>query len=113
MGMPQCTALRGNRYSLRYQHLAPPSKVAKLNRLRFIAHILKRAADRLVQGVSRNLSDSSWKRPPGPKRKLWAEVVKEDLRTLGMDRQFRRDIKFCRIWNSVEWIDSVQSLAED
>ncbi|KAK6762962.1 hypothetical protein RB195_023609 [Necator americanus] len=33
----------------RYQHLAPPSKVAKVNRLRFFGHILRRPADRLVQ----------------------------------------------------------------
>ncbi|KAK6743846.1 hypothetical protein RB195_010882 [Necator americanus] len=42
-----------------------------------------------------------------------SEVVKEDLRTLGVDRQFRRDVVFRRIWNSNEWIDSVQGLAED
>ncbi|KAK6761171.1 hypothetical protein RB195_022293 [Necator americanus] len=41
------------------------------------------------------------------------EAVKEDLRTLGVDRQFRRDVRFRRIWNSDEWIDSVQVLAED
>ncbi|KAK6739361.1 hypothetical protein RB195_021032 [Necator americanus] len=41
------------------------------------------------------------------------EVVKEDLRTLGMDRHFRRDVRFLRIWNSDEWIDSVQAPAED
>ncbi|KAK6762019.1 hypothetical protein RB195_022928 [Necator americanus] len=43
---------------------------------------------------------------------LYAEM-EEDLRTLGVDRQFRRDVKFRRIWNSDEWIDSVQALAED
>ncbi|KAK6765098.1 hypothetical protein RB195_025147 [Necator americanus] len=48
----------------------------------------------------------SWKKPPGRKRKFWTEVVKEDLRTLGVDRQFRRYMKFRRIWNSDEWIDS-------
>ncbi|KAK6749782.1 hypothetical protein RB195_002033 [Necator americanus] len=46
-------------------------------------------------------------------RKFWAEVVKEDLRTLGMNRQFRRDERVRRILNSYEWIDSVQALAEN
>ncbi|KAK6740828.1 hypothetical protein RB195_008965 [Necator americanus] len=35
----------------RYQHLAPPSKAAKVGRLRFFGHILRRPADRLVQRV--------------------------------------------------------------
>ncbi|KAK6733226.1 hypothetical protein RB195_017154 [Necator americanus] len=90
----------------RHQHLAPPSKVAKVNRLRFFRHILRRPADRLVQRILRSSSGSSWK--PGR-----TEVVKEDLRTLGADRQFRRDVRFRRIWNSDEWIDSMQALAED
>ncbi|KAK6764783.1 hypothetical protein RB195_024925 [Necator americanus] len=80
-----------------------PSKVAKVNRLRFFGHILRRPADRLVQRVLRSLSGSSWKKPPGRKRKFWTEMMKEDLRTLGVDR----------IWNSDEWIDSVQALADD
>ncbi|KAK6762320.1 hypothetical protein RB195_023146 [Necator americanus] len=96
----------------RYQHLAPPSKVAKVNRLRFFGHILRRPADRLVQRVLRNLPGSSWKTPPGRKRKFWTEVVKEDMRTLGVDRQYRRDVRFRRIWHSDEWIDCVQALAE-
>ncbi|KAK6735973.1 hypothetical protein RB195_018937 [Necator americanus] len=79
----------------RYQYLAPPSKAAKVNRLRFFGH------------------GSSLKKPPGRKRKFWTEVVKEDLRTLGVNRQFRRDVRFRRTWNSDEWIDSVQALAED
>ncbi|KAK6737021.1 hypothetical protein RB195_019611 [Necator americanus] len=97
----------------RYQHLAPPSKAAKVNRLRFFGHILRRPADRLVQRVLKSSSGSSWKKPPGRKRKFWTEVVKEDLRTLGLDRQFRRDVRFRKTWNSDEWIDSVQALAED
>ncbi|KAK6762601.1 hypothetical protein RB195_023357 [Necator americanus] len=95
----------------KHQHLAPPSKVAKVNRLCFFGHILRRPADRLVQRVLRSSSGSSWKRPPGRKRKFWTEAVKEDLRTLGVARQFRRDARFRRIWNSDEWIDSVQALA--
>ncbi|KAK6755500.1 hypothetical protein RB195_014083 [Necator americanus] len=75
----------------KHQHLAPPSKVAKVNRLRFFGHILRRPADRLVQRVLRSSLGSSWKKPPGRKRKFWTEAVKEDLRTLGVDRQFRRD----------------------
>ncbi|KAK6760674.1 hypothetical protein RB195_021943 [Necator americanus] len=75
--------------------------------------MLKRPADRLVQRVLRSLPGSSWKKPPGRKRKFWTEAVKEDVRTLGVDRQFKRDVRFRRIWNSDEWIDSVQALAED
>ncbi|KAK6742716.1 hypothetical protein RB195_010154 [Necator americanus] len=97
------------------QHLAPPSKVAKVNRLCFFGHILRRPEDRLAQRVLRSLPGSSWKKPPGRKRKLVTEteVEKEDLRTLGVDRQFKRDVRFRRIWNSDEWIDSVEALAED
>ncbi|KAK6737703.1 hypothetical protein RB195_020046 [Necator americanus] len=54
----------------RHQHLAPPSKVAKVNRLRFFGHILRRTADRLVQRVLRSLPGSSWKKPLGRKRKF-------------------------------------------
>ncbi|KAK6735133.1 hypothetical protein RB195_018367 [Necator americanus] len=97
----------------RYQHLAPPSKAAKVNRLRFFAHILRRPAHRLVQRVLKSSSGSSWKKPPVRKGKFRTEVVKEDLRTLGVDRQFRRDVRFRRTWNSDEWIDSVHDLAED
>ncbi|KAK6744531.1 hypothetical protein RB195_011322 [Necator americanus] len=42
-----------------------------------------RPADRLVQRVLKSSSGSSWKKPPGRKRKFWTEAVKEDLRTLG------------------------------
>ncbi|KAK6735984.1 hypothetical protein RB195_018945 [Necator americanus] len=96
-----------------YQHIALPSKVATENCLHFFFHILRRPADRLVQRVLRNLSSLSWKKPPGRKRKFWTELLKEDLRTLGVNRQFRRDVRFHRIWNSDEWIDSLQALAED
>ncbi|KAK6744745.1 hypothetical protein RB195_011457 [Necator americanus] len=96
----------------KHQPPAPPSKVAKVNRLRFFGDILRRPADRLVQRVLRSSSGSSLKKPPGRKN-FWTEAVKEDLRTLGVDRQFRRDVRFRRIWISDEWIDSVQALAED
>ncbi|KAK6727719.1 hypothetical protein RB195_005415 [Necator americanus] len=76
-----------------YQHLAPPSKVAKVNRLRFFGRILRRPADRLVKRVLRSLSGSSWKKPPGRKRKFWTEMVKKELRTLAVARQFRRDVE--------------------
>ncbi|KAK6732066.1 hypothetical protein RB195_016438 [Necator americanus] len=51
----------------RYQRLAPPSKVAKVNRLRFFGHILKRPADRLVttsseEFVEFGLEDATWPR---------------------------------------------------
>ncbi|KAK6756514.1 hypothetical protein RB195_014744 [Necator americanus] len=95
----------------RCQHLAPPSKVIKVNRLRFFGCILRRPADRLVQRVLKSFPGSSWKKPPGRKRKFRSEAVKEDLRTLAVDRQFRRDVRL--IWSSDEWIDSVQALAED
>ncbi|KAK6743865.1 hypothetical protein RB195_010891 [Necator americanus] len=97
----------------RYQHFPPPLNLDKVSRFRFFGHILRRPADRLVQRVLRSSSGSSWKKPLGQKRKFWTETVKEDLRTLGVDRQFRRDVRFRRIWNSDEWIDSVQALAED
>ncbi|KAK6734175.1 hypothetical protein RB195_017761 [Necator americanus] len=74
---------------------------------------LWRPADRLIQRVLRSSWGSSWKKSRGRKRKFWTEAVKEDLRTLGVVRQFRRDVRFRRIWNSDEWIDSVQALAED
>ncbi|KAK6742435.1 hypothetical protein RB195_009980 [Necator americanus] len=90
----------------RYQHRAPPSKLAIENRFRFFVHIIRRPADRLVQRVLRSLSDSSWKRPPGRKQKFLTEVLKEDLRTLYAYRQSRRDVGFHRIWNSDEWIES-------
>ncbi|KAK6741365.1 hypothetical protein RB195_009297 [Necator americanus] len=70
-------------------------------------------ADHLVQRLLRSLLGLKWKRSLGQKRKLRTEVVKEDLNTLGGDRQFRRDVKFRRIWNIDEWIDPVQALAED
>ncbi|KAK6764748.1 hypothetical protein RB195_024903 [Necator americanus] len=89
------------------------SKAAKVNRLRFFGHILRRPADRLVQRGLKSSSGSSWKKPSGRKWKFWTEMMKEDLRTLGVDRQFRRDVRFRRTWNSDEWIDSVQALAED
>ncbi|KAK6755533.1 hypothetical protein RB195_014109 [Necator americanus] len=97
----------------RYQHLAPPSKVAAENCLRFSGHIIRRLADDLVQRVLRSLLDSSRKRPPGRKQKFRTEVVKEDPMILGVDRQFRRDARFRRICNSDEWINSVLALAED
>ncbi|KAK6743453.1 hypothetical protein RB195_010608 [Necator americanus] len=83
----------------RYQHLAPPSKVATENCLRFFGHTLRRPRDRLVQRILRSLSDSSRKWLPGRKRKFWTEVVKEDLRTLDVDRQFRRNLRFRRVGN--------------
>ncbi|KAK6749751.1 hypothetical protein RB195_002014 [Necator americanus] len=49
----------------RYQHLAPPSKEATENYLRFLGHALRRPLDRSVQRVLGSLSGSSWKRPPG------------------------------------------------
>ncbi|KAK6761761.1 hypothetical protein RB195_022732 [Necator americanus] len=67
----------------------------------------------LCSVISVEFSGSGWKRPPGRKRKSWAEVVKEDVTTLGVDRQFSRGIRFHMTWNSDEWIDSVQALAED
>ncbi|KAK6735311.1 hypothetical protein RB195_018483 [Necator americanus] len=98
----------------RYQRFAPPSKVAKVNRLRFFGHIFRRPARRLAQRVLRSLSGPSWKRLPGRERKFWTEKVKEDqTHSLRVDRQFRRDVRFRKIWTSDEWIDSVQALAED
>ncbi|KAK6741793.1 hypothetical protein RB195_009581 [Necator americanus] len=86
---------------------------ARLHGTKAAQKLMWRPADRLLQRVLGSLPGSSWKKPPGRKRKFWTEVVKEDLRTLGVDRQFRRDVRFRRIWNNDEWIDSVQALAED
>ncbi|KAK6738482.1 hypothetical protein RB195_020530 [Necator americanus] len=58
---------------------------------KLLRRLLGRPADRLVQRILKSSSGSSWKKPPGRKRKFWTEAVKEDLRTLGVDRQFRRD----------------------
>ncbi|KAK6750849.1 hypothetical protein RB195_002676 [Necator americanus] len=63
--------------------------------------------------LNRSLSDSSWKRPPGGRRKFWTQVMKEDLKILGVGGQFGRDARLRRIWNSDEWIDSEQALAAD
>ncbi|KAK6754470.1 hypothetical protein RB195_013460 [Necator americanus] len=76
------------RMTKRYQHLAPPSKVATENRLCFIGHILRRLVDPPVQRVLRSLLASSWETHPGRKRKFWTEMVNEDQRTLGVDTQF-------------------------
>ncbi|KAK6733280.1 hypothetical protein RB195_017184 [Necator americanus] len=84
-------------------------KIATETRFCFFGHMLGSPAD--VQRVP-SLSDSSWKRPLGQKLKSWTEVIKEDLRTLGMDRQFRRYVWFRRMLNSDEWIDSVQEHQE-
>ncbi|KAK6754031.1 hypothetical protein RB195_013183 [Necator americanus] len=83
----------------RHQYLAPPSRVATRNRIHFFGHMLRRPADRLAQRVLRSLSDLNWKRLPGRKVKFWTEVVKEDLRTLGMDRLR------CKVSSGDEWID--------
>ncbi|KAK6766008.1 hypothetical protein RB195_025738 [Necator americanus] len=72
----------------RYQHLAPPSKVATENRLRFFDHTVRRSAYRLCRRVQRCPSDSIFKKPSDQERKLWIEVVKEELKTLGVDSQF-------------------------
>ncbi|KAK6727718.1 hypothetical protein RB195_005415 [Necator americanus] len=59
-----------------------------------LTHEIKlRPADRLVKRVLRSLSGSSWKKPPGRKRKFWTEMVKKELRTLAVARQFRRDVE--------------------
>ncbi|KAK6733836.1 hypothetical protein RB195_017539 [Necator americanus] len=73
----------------RYHHLEPPSKLATESHLRFFGHILRRPADRLVQRVLRSLSGLSWKKPPDRQRKFCTEVVKEDLRALGVEEQLR------------------------
>ncbi|KAK6759189.1 hypothetical protein RB195_021048 [Necator americanus] len=75
--------------------------------------LIKRSASRLVERVLRSLLCSSWKRLPGRKRKFWTEEVKGDPRTLGVEKEFRRDVRFRRIWNGDEWLDSLQAIAED
>ncbi|KAK6763982.1 hypothetical protein RB195_024351 [Necator americanus] len=53
------------------QHFAPPSKVAKVNRLRFFGHILRRPADRLVQRVLRSHLLAELVRGKNPSRLQW------------------------------------------
>ncbi|KAK6756168.1 hypothetical protein RB195_014514 [Necator americanus] len=84
--------------------------VATEDRRRFFGHTLRRPTDRFVLG---GLSGSKWIRPNGQKRKFWTELVKDDLGTLGMHRQYKEDVCFHGIWNNDEWINSVQALAED
>ncbi|KAK6752941.1 hypothetical protein RB195_003999 [Necator americanus] len=93
--------------------LIPPSKVVAENRLRFFGHKMRRTADRPVQRALRILPDFSWKRPPDRTITSTTMVVKEEMRILGVDIQVRRDVGFRRIWNSDEWIDSVQTFAKD
>ncbi|KAK6727216.1 hypothetical protein RB195_005119 [Necator americanus] len=83
----------------RYQHLAPPSKMTTENYLRFFGHILGRPADRFVQRVRKNSSGPKTEKQKEKDRKghlaerdFKTKVVKEDLRTLSMDKQFTRDV---------------------
>ncbi|KAK6762565.1 hypothetical protein RB195_023333 [Necator americanus] len=55
-----------------------------------------------------NLEETTW-----PKKEFWTEVVKEDLRRLGVNMLFRRDVSFCGIRNSDEWINAVEALPEN
>ncbi|KAK6743267.1 hypothetical protein RB195_010494 [Necator americanus] len=64
---------------VKHQDLARSSEVVTKNRLHFFVHVIRRPFDRLVQVT---------------------KVVKEDLKTLGADKQFSRDVKFRRLWNS-------------
>ncbi|KAK6741253.1 hypothetical protein RB195_009234 [Necator americanus] len=61
---------------------------------RFFGHAMRGPSDCLAQAVLKMLPNPNWKRPPGRKRKFWTEVVKEGLRTLGVDKRFDRDAKF-------------------
>ncbi|KAK6755928.1 hypothetical protein RB195_014364 [Necator americanus] len=96
-----------------HQHLARPSEVVVGNHHRFFGHVMRRSSGRFVQLVLRMLTDANWKGPPGRKRKFWTEVVKEDLRTSGVDGQFIRDVKFRCLWNSDGRVDSMRPLVED
>ncbi|KAK6761843.1 hypothetical protein RB195_022795 [Necator americanus] len=93
----------------RFQHLAPPWKLEEhKNWFTLLWSRFEGEHQTAFFIVLRSLTSSSWKRPPGGRRKFRTEVVKEDLRILGVDRQFRRDVRFRRMWNSDEWIDSAQ-----
>ncbi|KAK6764291.1 hypothetical protein RB195_024565 [Necator americanus] len=74
------------------QYLAQPSEVVMEKRLRFSGHVMGRPSDHLAQVVLTMLPNPNWKRTSGRKRKLWSEVVKEDLRRLGVDRRCERNI---------------------
>ncbi|KAK6734876.1 hypothetical protein RB195_018205 [Necator americanus] len=71
-----------------YQHIPVLSKSVVKNRLRFLSHNIGRSLDRLFQAALKLLTDTNWKRPLGRGCKLWTEVMKEDLKKLGIDRQF-------------------------
>ncbi|KAK6752529.1 hypothetical protein RB195_003757 [Necator americanus] len=95
------------------QHFAQPSEVVSKDRLRFFGYIMRRPSHHFAQVVLKMLPDNNWERSPGRKRTFWTKVVKEDLRTLGVNRQFSRDVKFRRLRNSEEWVDSMRILAEN
>ncbi|KAK6756372.1 hypothetical protein RB195_014655 [Necator americanus] len=77
------------------------------------ASLVTLRGDRLiVQVVLGMLPVPNLKRPPSRAKKLWTEVVREYVRTLGIDRHFGRDVKF-RLFNSDGWTDSIRALAED
>ncbi|KAK6733891.1 hypothetical protein RB195_017575 [Necator americanus] len=52
-----------------------------------------------------------WKQLSISLRRTTLECRSEILCSLGVDRQLIRGVKFREIWNSDEWIDSVQALA--
>ncbi|KAK6747619.1 hypothetical protein RB195_000674 [Necator americanus] len=57
----------------------------------------------------RMLPVPDWKEPTkGHKRNFLAEVIKEFLRILGVDRQFSRDVELCRLHGTGGLLDSVR-----
>ncbi|KAK6735482.1 hypothetical protein RB195_018599 [Necator americanus] len=71
------------RMTQKSQHLTPPSKVATEDRLRFFGHIMWRPTCPMCSEDSPRfkLEEVTW-----PEKEV---LVKKDLKTLGVDRQFR------------------------
>ncbi|KAK6762096.1 hypothetical protein RB195_022984 [Necator americanus] len=72
---------------------------------------MRKPSCRLVEVVLGMLPDHNWKRSL-IKEGFGRKVVKEDLRTRGVDRQFSEDVKVRRFWNSDRSVDSMRTLAE-
>ncbi|KAK6764376.1 hypothetical protein RB195_024626 [Necator americanus] len=62
---------------------------------------LKLSGTNMSESSSYVYRDPNWKKPSDCKRKFWAEVVMEDLRTFAVDRHISRDVMFHRLWSSV------------
>ena len=97
----------------RHTRLRKPSEQCTMNRLRLLGHILRRPDGRLTKDALFSVPAPNWKRPAGGSRKLWTEVVKEDLISLNIEKQFGRDRTLRKLWNGPNFLLAVQPIAED